>query len=247
MRLRPPQSRFKQNINTAWDKGARNVLGVYPTGGGKTVVFSDIINDERNPSCAIAHRQELVSQISVALARNDIRHRIIGPPSVVRLVVGLHIAESGMSYYDPSAPCAVAGVRTLTRRGDSLANWLNSVKLWVQDEAHHVLRNNEWGNASGMFPNARGLGVTATPTRADGKGLGRHADGLFDTMIEGPDMRALINEGWLTDYRVFAPPASLIMSDDYVSKPTGDYKHGAVVKKFRNNKTTTRGDADGHS
>lgn len=224
MRLRPYQSDNKDDIYNAWDSGYKNVLSVNPTGSGKTVIFSDVIHDEKHASCAIAHRQELVSQISLALARNDIRHRIIGPPSVVRLVVGNHMAESGMSYYDPNAPCAVAGVDTLVRRGDELSNWLNNVKLWVQDEAHHVLQSNKWGKAAAMFPNARGLGVTATPDRADGKGLGRHTDGLFDEMVEGPQMRELINMGYLTDYRVFAPKTEdLDLANVNVSKTTGDY------------------------
>ena len=63
-----------------------------------------------------------------------------------------------------------------------------------------------------MFPNARGLLVTATPLRADGKGLGRHADGIADVMIVGPSMRQLIEWGFLTDYRIFAPPSDIDMT-----------------------------------
>ena len=63
-----------------------------------------------------------------------------------------------------------------------------------------------------MFPNARGLGVTATPLRADGKGLGRHADGLMDAMVVGPSMRDLVLRGYLTDYRIFAPPNDIDLS-----------------------------------
>jgi len=221
--LRPYQSEIKSEIYQAWNAGAVNVLAVLPTGAGKTVTFSDIIHDHQGASCAIAHRQELVSQISLALARDRVRHRIIGPKNVVKLCVNIHMAEVGASYYDPSAPCAVAGVDTLVRRGDELANWLQSVTLCVQDEAHHVLESNKWGTAFKMFPNARGLGVTATPLRADGKGLGRHADGLFDVMVEGPGMRDLISMGYLTDYRVFAPPSDIDLSAVNVSQMTGDY------------------------
>lgn len=221
--LRPYQSDIKNDIYAAWNSGAVNVLAVLPTGAGKTVTFSDIIHDHQGASCAIAHRQELVSQISLALARDRVRHRIIGPKNVVKLCVNIHMAEVGASYYDPSAHCAVAGVDTLVRRVDELANWLQSVTLCVQDEAHHVLESNKWGTAFKMFPNARGLGVTATPLRADGKGLGRHADGLFDVMVEGPGMRDLINMGYLTDYRVFAPPSDIDLSAVNISQTTGDY------------------------
>lgn len=74
-----------------------------------------------------------------------------------------------------------------------------------------------------MFPNARGLGVTAEPSRADGKGLGRHADGLFDIIVEGRNARPLINKGWLTDYKVACPDSGLDMSGVAISTATGDY------------------------
>jgi len=222
MQLRPYQAADKAKIYDAWNSGANNVMLVEATGAGKTVIFSEIIKEHSGASCAIAHRQELVTQISLALARDGVRHKIIGPKKVVRLVVNTHMIELGVSYYDPSSPVAVAGVDTLVRRYDELKHWLDSVTLWVQDECHHVLKENKWGTAAKMFPNAKGLGVTATPRRADGKGLGRHADGLFDTMVEGPSMRELINAGYLTDYRIFAPPSDLDLTDVSISKD-GDY------------------------
>lgn len=221
--LRPYQKDTKGDIHSAWYAGARNVLAVLPTGAGKTVTFSDILRDHVGASCAIAHRQELVSQISLALARDGVRHRIIGPHSIVKLCVNLHMAELGAAYYDPGAPCAVAGIDTLVRRGAELAGWLQSVTLWVQDEGHHVLDANKWGLAAKMFPNARGLGVTATPLRADGKGLGRHADGVYGVMVVGPGMRDLITMGYLTDYRIFAPASDMVLTADMISDATGDY------------------------
>ena len=244
--LRPYQSEIKNDILQAWNLGARNVLAVLPTGAGKTVTFSDIIHDHKGASCAIAHRQELVAQISLALARDRVRHRIIGPKKVVKLCVNLHMSELGASYYDPNAQCAVAGVDTLVRRSDELTGWLQSVTLWVQDEAHHVINGNKWGNAAAMFPNAKGLGVTATPLRADGKGLGRHADGIFDVMVEGPGMRDLINMGYLTDYRIFAPESHLIMDESDISKTTGDFKPHAVITKFRKAKNKIIGGVVDH-
>ncbi len=232
-RLRPYQADTKADIYDMWDAGASNVMAVLPTGSGKTVTFSDIIHDHLGASCAIAHRQELVSQISLALAKDGVKHRIIGPKDVVKLCVNLHMAEVGTNYYVPSAPCAVAGVDTLVKRRDELASWLNSVTLWVQDEAHHVLLDNKWGTAAAMFPNAKGLGVTATPLRADGKGLGRHADGLFDVMVEGPGMRDLINMGYLTDYRIFAPDSDLDLSQVNVSKTTGEYNPNKLKTAVR--------------
>jgi len=232
--LRPYQTKAKSDIYNGWASGATNVLAVLPTGAGKTVLFSDIIHDHKGASCAIAHRQELVSQISLALARDKVRHRIIGPKSVVKLCVNLHMMELGASYYDPNSNCAVAGVDTLVRRTKELGAWLNSVTLCVIDECHHVVATNKWGTAFAMFPNAKGLGVTATPLRADGKGLGRHVDGLFDVMVEGPGMRDLINMHYLTEYRVFAPPSDFVRPGSDAVGTSGDFGHvklKAAVRK----------------
>ncbi|MGL4546347.1 MAG: DEAD/DEAH box helicase [Plesiomonas sp.] len=221
--LRPYQQTVRDHIEHEWVNGHNNVLAVLPTGAGKTVLFSSIIADEAGATCAVAHRQELVSQISLALARNRVRHRIIGPQNVIKMIVRLHMDEVGANYYDPNSRCAVAGVDTLIRREKQLANWLPTVKLWVQDECHHVLKGNKWGKGVEMFPNARGLGVTATPCRADGKGLGSHHDGVFDTMVIGPTMRELIDMSFLTEYRVFAPPSTFHRDAVAVSATTGDF------------------------
>lgn len=182
---------------------------------------------------AIAHRQELVGQISCALARQEIKHRIIAPISTIRFITGLHINELNKTYYDPTSTIAVASVDTLIRRSES---WFKNVKLWVQDEAHHVLKSNKWGRAVKLFPNARGLGVTATPERADGKGLSIHTEGLFENLIVGPSMRDIINQGFLTDYKIYAPLTSnLDLSTVNITK-IGDYNQNklkAVVRKSR--------------
>lgn len=236
MQLRPYQAEGKHDVYNAWDAGAKNVLLVEPTGAGKTVIFSDIIHENDSPSCAIAHRQELVSQISMALARNEVRHRIVGPTKVIRTIVNYHMLEFGKSYYDPSSFCGVAGVDTLIRRKNDhdITRWLKSIGLWVLDEGHHCLKDNKWGKAAAMMPNAKGLLVTATPDRADGKGLGRHADGLADIMVEGPTMRDLINKGYLTDYRIFAPKTEdLDLTNVDVSKVTGDYNPNKLKTAIR--------------
>lgn len=228
--LRPYQLKLYNDVQNEWAKGARNVLAVLPTGGGKTRILSAIVRDHNGASCVIAHRQELVSQISMALARNGVRHRIIGPNKLIRMVVQQHMIELKASFYDPNARTSVAGVDTLVRRGDELKRYLPTVTLWVQDEAHHVLKANKWGKAAEMFPNARGLGVTATPCRADGAGLGRHADGLMDAMVIGPTMRQLIEDGFLTEYRIFAPPSDLAsrMGNVKISATTNDFNVNQV-------------------
>ena len=112
---RPYQLKFKTDIYDAWSNGARNVVGVLPTGGGKTFTFSEIVKEHPSPACCVAHRQELVVQISLALGRDEIPHRIIGPKSVVTLANGVQMDELGRSFYHPNASVAVAGVDTLIR------------------------------------------------------------------------------------------------------------------------------------
>lgn len=231
MQLRYYQQDVKQRTNAAW-RTHRNVLVRLPTGAGKTVLFSSILADCVNPVVAVAHRQELVSQISLSLAAFGLTHTIIAPKAVVHEIVKIHTRELGRSFYNANAPCAVAGVDTLIRRGSDLDSWRNSVELWVMDEGHHVLRDNKWGKAVRLFPNARGLSVTATVERADGRGLGSHSDGVIDTIIDGPSMRHLIDEGYLTDYRLFAPPSDMQL-DDLKTTATGDFSGKQLRERSR--------------
>lgn len=224
------------SINSAWCEGHKNVMAVLPTGTGKTVIFSRIIRDHNGPAVAIAHRQELVGQISVALAREGVRHRIVGPVSLRKFVIRLHIDNVSKIHYDPQSPVAVASVDTLIRRGPELSKWLPTVTLWVQDEAHHIQRKNKWGKAAAMFSNAKGLGVTATPLRADGRGLSRDTDGLMDKLVVGPPMRSIIDMGHLTDYRIFAPTTSDLDLSGVTVTATGDYSKPKLVKAVRKSK-----------
>lgn len=244
--LRPFQAELERRVHDAWGQGAQNVMPVAATGSGKTVILSKILLDEPGSSVAIAHRQELVSQISIALARNGVRHRILGAKkgsNLTRVISALHVAELGYMYLDPNAKCGVGGVDTVIRM-DTTDPIFAQTRLVVQDEAHHVLKANKWGVAAGMFPNARSLLPTATPLRADGRGLGRHADGLVDAMVLAPSMRDIIDMGYLTDYRIFAPPSDLDMSAVALSQSTGDYNADQLRKAVHKSHIT--GDVVAH-
>lgn len=224
MQLRDYQESLVAECDAIWHaEPSANVLAVAPTGSGKTVFFAYVLSREPGASVAIAHRSELVSQMSLALARNGVRHRVIGPQALQRACSTLHLSEVGRTFVDPQARCAVAGVDTLVRRDPKADPWFTQVRLVVQDEAHHVLADNKWGKASQMFPNARTLGVTATPVRADGQGLGDHADGIMHEMVVGPTMRDLIRRGYLTEYRVFAPSVSDLHLEDVPLSASGDF------------------------
>lgn len=242
--LRDYQVDVMNRVFGAWKAGARNVMAVMPTGAGKTVLLSHIALAAGMATCAIAHRSELVSQMSVAFAREGLRHRVIGPETLHRSCSALHMADFNRSFVDPGARIAVASVDTLIRLPASTP-WLSQIGLWITDECHHLLKApQKWGVAAELFPNALGLGVTATPIRADGKGLGRHADGLMDAMVLGPTMRDLINRGYLTEYRIFAPPNDIDLSVVPTSA-SGDYSP-EPLRKAVHKSTRIVGDVVGH-
>jgi DNA repair protein RadD len=245
--LRPYQQDVETGIFEAWQKpradntvGTRNVLAVAPTGAGKTAIMSSVTKKITSPSASIAHRQELVSQISLALARNEIYHDIIAAEPVIRFCIGRHIEELGKNFHHAKAPVATAGVQTIIRRGDSLKQWCSSVGMWNIDEAHHVTPDNSWGKAVNMFPNAFGLGFTASPLRADRKPLGRALGGIFDHMVLGPTMRELIRMGYLSEYRLIAPTLSIDRAQIPISEATGELNQTELRKAAH--KSTVTGD-----
>lgn len=205
----------------AWHDGAVAVMPVMPTGSGKTVVFCKIAGDFDTPSVAIAHRQELVAQAAMAFNRERVPHSIIAPKQVIKQIIALEHDLQGYSTYSSRAPTRVAGVDTL-RNHDTKDRWLSQVSLGVIDEGHHVLRENKWGRAVGMFPNARWLFPTAHAIRADGQGLGRAADGFVDRLVLGPHGRELINRGFLTDYRLVCVKSDIDF-DHVPVGPSGEF------------------------
>jgi superfamily II DNA or RNA helicase len=113
----------------------------------------------------------------------------------------------------------VASVQSLTRR----LNKCPQFDLIVVDEAHHSTANS-YRTILNRFPNARVLGVTATPIRLDGKGF----RGIFDELICGVTVSQLIEMGSLSPYKYFATETS--MSVEGVSKRQGDFKTEEVAK-----------------
>jgi superfamily II DNA or RNA helicase len=217
--LRDYQQANYSDINAAWQT-AQNVLYVAPCRSGKTVVMSKAIEDNKGASIVVAHRSELVQQMSLTLARRGIRHKIIGNSSLPAACTREHLAEVGKNFISPHARCYVASAQTLMRL--KYEPWMSEVTLWVTDEGHHYYVDNTWTSSLEHFKNARGLSVTATPIGTNGRGLGRHADGLIDSMVLGPTPRELIKRGYLTDYRIYAPPSDLDLSSVTISA-NGDY------------------------
>jgi len=164
--------------------------------------------------------------MSLALGTLGIPHRLVASDSAVNEIVKAHRLVLGKIWFDPSAPTVCSSVDTMIRRDPRL---FAHIGQWVTDEAHHLLRENKWGQAVAMMPNARGLGVTATPERSDGKGLGRKWDGVFDEIIQGPSGRDLIDLGYLSDFQyVCTKPDDLILPDDSGLGANGEFKQNLL-------------------
>lgn len=188
--LRPYQIEGERKIRQAFAEGFKAPLYVLSTGAGKTVTFSSIAHSaERRGKrvLILCHRVELVDQIVESLKNFDVNPDVIAAG---------YARGNGMTRGTDKA-VAVASVQTLVRR---LTDYPPPT-LVICDEAHHCVGANSWAQIMQAYPQAKRLGVTATPCRLDGRGLGTH----FDTMIRGPSEHELIEAGYLVPTRIFAP------------------------------------------
>jgi DNA repair protein RadD len=184
IQLRPYQANDVARIREAFGPGRKKrPLYVLPTGGGKTISFAHITAGaaaKGNRVLILCHRVELLDQISVALKGAMAPHGFVAT-----------------GYDDTIHQTMVASVQTLIRRLKSIP----APDLIIVDEAHHA-RAATYESILSAYPDAKVLGVTATPIRQSGEGLGK----LFDCMILGPSVRDLMAQGYLAKYRLFAPP-----------------------------------------
>lgn len=218
--LRPYQNTLIERARANFITGKRSQLLVLPTGGGKTVCFSFMAGRAVEKGLRVwilAHRVELLDQISKTLTGFGVPHGIIAPGYLG----------------DRRQPVQVASVFTLARRLDRY----ESPDLIIVDEAHHAISESTWGRVITAFPKAKLLGVTATPIRLSGEGLGD----LFQTMVQGPSMRELIELGALSPYRLFAP-AGVDLSG--VHSRMGDFVRGELAAAV--DKPSITGDAVSH-
>jgi superfamily II DNA or RNA helicase len=216
MNLRPYQQQLVTDIRLQYQLGHRKVLAVLPTGAGKTVCFSHIAQSaarKGNRVLIAVHRQELLDQACRSLP----------------MLYGVIAANRAM---DLSAAVQVASVQTLARRLHKLPR--DFFQLVIIDEAHHS-NAGTWARTLEHFHQAHLLGVTATPIRLDGRGLGEH----YQAMVEGPSAAWLTDNGYLAPARVLAPPG---FDTTGLRKRMGDFD----TREAEHRIGTIMGDCVGH-
>jgi DNA repair protein RadD len=196
--LRPYQEKALREIRGAFSSGERRICYVCPTGGGKTTVFSTVVDGAMKKSRRVlitGHKIEIVEQITEALSALGVPHGVIAP-----------------GYAETPESIQVASMATLGRRLDRH----NHYDLIIIDECHHSIAGT-WRRVIDAMPQAKVLGVTATPERLDGRGLGD----IFSSMVMGPTTSELIKDGYLSPFACYAPAEPPDLSD--ISTRAGDF------------------------
>jgi DNA repair protein RadD len=180
--LRPYQEKIIIELREALRQYS-SVIVRAPTGTGKTALASKMLGNavqKGKKAFFIVHRQELIEQSSKAFCKADVPHGFVcaGQP------------------INPFVPMQICSIDTLKNRLDRLS----PPDLIVFDEAHHC-KATGWQRVKEYYPNAKVVGLTATPCRLDGKGL----IDIFQHIIHSPSVKWFIEQGYLSPYKVFAP------------------------------------------
>ncbi len=185
--LRDYQANLINSVFTTWNEGNASIILQLPTGAGKTIVFTQIINkfiQQNKRVLVIAHRRELIAQ-----AHEKIKS-ITGVSSGIIL--------SGVK---PNFSCIVqvASIQTLINIENNL-----KIDLLIFDEAHHTA-SQSYIKILNQYRQALVLGVTATPVRADGRGF----KDIYERLIIGPSVSELIKQGCLSNFKMFGAVAKI--------------------------------------
>ena len=220
MQLRAYQQQAIDDLRNAYRTGCRAPLLVGPTGMGKTCIFSTIAQSavgRGRQVLILVHRRELLHQASRKLTDIGLDHGLIA---------------AGIPATDH--PVRIASVQTLARRLPTM-DWQPS--LIIIDEAHHASAGS-WKTVLNKWPDAFRLGVTATPCRLDGRGLGI----AFDQLVLGPSVADLTDWGFLSPARIYAPPVVADLTG--LRRRAGDYAADQAATAM--DRPTVTGDAIAH-
>ncbi len=221
--LHPYQQKAKSDIFKAWDE-VNHVMLQMPTGTGKTYLFSSIIHDINvwsmkthtpNKMLVIAHRKELIDQIDKSLDTFHVAHSVLAGPKEQRNL---------------SNPVIVSSIQTITHKANSgdVERLRSRIHFVIIDEAHHSMADS-YRKLWKMFPDARFLGVTATPWRMNHSGFSR----IFDRLILTQSVKNFIAQGYLSSYNYYSlkPNSSIQYTIDHIHKfdKWGDYDEHALI------------------
>lgn len=210
MKLRDYQEEARTAIANEWEKGVKKTLLVLPTGCGKTIVFSKVVEDRVKLGervLILAHRSELLDQASDKLAK----------------ATGIFTAteKAEQSCLNSWFRVVVGSVQTL-QRPKRLAQFdKDYFDTIVVDEAHHCI-SDSYQRVLEHFSNANVLGVTATPDRGDMRNLGSY----FESLAYEYTLPKAIKNGYLSPIKALTIPLELDLSA--VSMQSGDFKASEI-------------------
>ncbi|SFE38742.1 DEAD/DEAH box helicase [Peptostreptococcus sp. D1] len=210
MKLRPYQEESKNAVLNEWDKGVLRTLLVLPTGCGKTIVFSKIIEERVKKGdrvLVLAHRGELLEQAADKLEK------------ATGLKCSVEKAES--SCLGSWFRITVGSVQSLMREKRLKKFDRDYFDTIVIDEAHHCISEG-YQRVLNHFDKANVLGVTATPDRGDMKNLGSY----FDSLAYEYTLPKAIKEGFLAPIKALTIPLKLDLTG--VSQQAGDFKASEI-------------------
>ena len=221
--LRDYQQLAKVEIFSKWNR-IDNILYQMPTGTGKTRLFTSIIRDisiwglRHNINyriLIIAHRSELIEQSSRSLDKYRIKHGVL--------------AGTMKDKRDLTQAIQVASIQTITHPANQCLIDDLKFDFIIIDEAHHAVANS-YQKLWEYCPDAKKLGVTATPWRMNNSGFAQ----IFDAYIPSMSIKDFIQKGWLATYQYYSIPTSseLVKSIESIREfdIEGDYKNSALVE-----------------
>ncbi len=190
-----------------FQQGKTRICATLPCGAGKTILSGWMARGTALAGRRVifmVHRQELIEQASRTFQDMGIRHGVI--------------ATNAPKDYD--LPVQVASVQTLVRRLEDI----EPPDFIICDECHHIVANT-YRRIIDHYPDLRVLGVTATPERIGGKGLGD----VFQSLVIGPTVKELTSWGNLTPYAYYAPPSKF--QADEVHVKFGEFVKSDLIKQ----------------
>ena len=200
--LRPYQEEAVEAIYAHWNEWQRELL-VLPTGCGKTVVFNTVANRQQGRTLILAHRDELIEQ-----ARDKYTAMFGETPGKIKA------SENDIKRV------TVGSVQTMSRR-----NYTDAFDTVIIDEAHHAI-SPSYQNLLSQLPNAKVLGVTATPDRGDKKSLASYFDGIAYEY----SLKSAIRDGYLCPIMAKTVPLEIDMNSVKVS--LGDFEVTSVAESL---------------